>query len=328
MDGHQIIQPPEAGGLAPSGGLDVHRVRRLFEDWFASLSPATRLNYAQDLDCFGRFIGAADRAEAAVRLSAGSSLDARELLLRFRTALVERRQAPLTINRRLSCLRSLYKHVTGQPLVVKSLKAVRRRRQQRGNRAAILDALLVAAREQDGLKGLRDVALLLTIGDSGLRRAEACSARMQDVDLAGRVVHVRAKGMAGERVAVDLSEDAAAAIRAYLDARGPLPPDAPLFASADRAAKGSGALTPDGIRVLLVSLCRRAGIPVVRPHDFRRLGARALAANGADAETLRSWGRWADYSTPARYVGEVAEKAREGVDALARLRRSAAGDAR
>jgi len=326
MDGRQIIQSPEAVDLAVPRGLDAQRVRRMFEDWFASLSPVTRQNYAQDLDCFARFIGAADRADGARRLCSGTNMDARELLLTFRTSLVERGQAPLTINRRLSCLRSLYRHVTGQPLVVKSLKAVRRRRQQRGNRAAILDALLAAARDQDGVKALRDVALLLTVGDSGLRRAECCSTRVQDLDLPARTIHVRAKGMAGERVPVDLSEDAASALRAYLDVRGPVMPDAPLFASADRAAKGSGGLTPDGVRVLLVSLCRRAGIPVVRPHDFRRLGARTLAANGADAETLRSWGRWADYSTPARYVGEVAEKAREGVDALARLRRPASGD--
>lgn len=323
MDGSGIIPAAHAGGLAAAGGLDAARAVEMFADWFAALSTATRRNYAQDLDAFAAFLGAHDRRHAAVRLCGAGPLDARDMAFRWRTALREKGEAPSTINRRLSSLRSLYKHVVGAPLVVGSVKAARRRRTRNGG-VATVQALLSAAAEGDGLKGLRDVALVMVLHDSGLRRAEAASLRVQDVDLAARVAWVVGKGRQGERESVDLSEPAVEALRRYFDARGPLAPEVPAFASCDRARKGDGALTADGIHSILQALSRRAGLPhVVAPHDLRRQGARALAKAGADAELLRRWGRWADYRTPALYVGDVEEKGREAVDLLARLRGAA-----
>lgn len=317
--------PADGGGLPAPQGLDAARAARLFADWFAALSEATRRTYAQDLDSFAAFLDVADRRAAAVHLCGSAPLDARDLVLRWRTALRDKGEAPATINRRLSSLRSLFKHVVGAPLVVASVKAARRRRVQNGG-AATVQALLDAATGGGGLKGLRDVALVMILHDSGLRRSEASTLRVRDLDLPARVAWVRGKGRQGERESVNLSEPAVQATQAYLDARTvgqPLDPDAPTFASCDRARKGSGALTADGIHSILQALCRRAGIPhAVAPHDLRRQGARALAKAGADAELLRQWGRWADYRTPARYVGDVAEKGKEAVDLLARLRRT------
>jgi site-specific recombinase XerD len=202
------------------------------------------------------------------------------------------------------------------------LKAVRRRKVQRGN-SSIVARLLSVAVEREGIKGLRDSALVLTLHDSGLRRAEVATLRVGDVDLEGRVAQVVGKGRQGEREAVDLSEPAAVAIRAYLGARGSLLPDAPLFCNADRAGKGTGGLSADGIRVVLAVLSRRAGLTqAVAPHDLRRQGAYALAKAGADAEMLRRWGRWSDYRVAARYVGEVEERGRAAVDLLAGLRQA------
>ncbi len=323
MDGREIIPSPEVDDLALPPGLDAQRARRLFEDWFAALSESTRRNYSQDLDAFAAFLGAPDRRTAAIRLCSATHLDARDMAFRWRTALRDKGEAPSTINRRLSSLRSLFKHVVGAPLVVGSVKAARRRRVRNGG-AATVQALLVAAAEGTGIKGLRDVALVMALHDSGMRRAEAASMRVQDVDFASRAAWVVGKGRQGEREAVDLSEPAVLALRAYFEARGPLGPEAPAFASCDRARKGSGALTADGIHAILQSLSRRAGIPhPLAPHDLRRLGARSLAKAGADAELLRRWGRWADYRTPAKYVGDVEEKGREAVDLLARLRGAA-----
>lgn len=118
------------------------------------------------------------------------------------------------------------------------------------------------------------------------RRAAIASLAVGDLDLPSRVAWVRGKSRQGEREPVDLSEPAVAALRAYLEARGPLASDAPAFASADRARKGSGGLTADGIHSLLQALSRRAGIQhALAPHDLRRLGARSLAKAGADVNS-------------------------------------------
>ncbi|MBI3097933.1 MAG: tyrosine-type recombinase/integrase [Planctomycetes bacterium] len=302
---------------------DALQAAELFADWFAALSEATRRNYAQDLGAFAAHLGVHDRRQAAVALCTATPLDARSLVLRFKTARRDAGEAPGTINRRLSALRSLYRHVTGVPLVIPSIKAVPRRRVHRGP-GSLVASLLATAATAHGIKALRDVALVATLHDSGLRRAEAASLRVRDLDLEARVAHVIAKGRMGEREAVDLSAPAVDALKAYLTARGALLPDSPVFSSCDRARKGNGALTADGIHSILSALSERAGFTQrIAPHDLRRCGARSLAKAGADAETLRRWGRWADYRTPARYVGEVAEKGREAVDLLARLRQAA-----
>jgi site-specific recombinase XerD len=298
-------------------------VARLLGDWLSALSTVTRLSYGKDLQALARFLGVQTGLEAAERLCLAPPLDARDLALRFKTHLRDAGSSPATVNRRLSTIRSLYKHVVGASLVVPSMKAAARRRVQRGN-ATVITRLLTAAAAGGGVKALRDVALLMVLHDSGLRRAEAASLRVGDLDLEARTVHVRAKGHQGERVSVDVSMPAIAALRAYLSARGPVDPEAPLFISVDRARKGAGGLSADGIHALLFKLSERAGLShIVSPHDVRRAGARALAKSGADVESLRSWGRWGDYRTPARYVGECAEKGREAVDLLAGLRQAA-----
>ncbi|MBI3271448.1 MAG: tyrosine-type recombinase/integrase [Planctomycetes bacterium] len=321
---HEVVVAalPAAPFHIKPAGVDAARAAAMFGDWFASLSPPTRRNYAQDLAAFAAFVGVADAREAAVRLCSASPLDARDGVFRWRTALRDKGEAPGTINRRLASLRSLYRHVVGAPLVVPSLKAVRRRKLAREG-VGVVQALLAAAAGV-GIKPLRDRALILCLHDSGLRRAEAASLRLQDMDIPSRVAHVQAKGKQGERIAVDLSVRAVAALQTYLVARGPLDSAAPVFASGDRARKGDGALTPDGIRALLLALSRHAGLArAIAPHDLRRIGACALAKAGADAETLRRWGRWADYRTPAVYVQEVEGKARLGVDLLASLSEAA-----
>jgi len=303
--------------------IDGAMVARLLGDWLSALSTVTRLSYGKDLQALARFLGVQTGLEAAERLCLAPPLDARDLALRFKTHLRDAGSAPATVNRRLSTIRSLYKHVVGASLVVPSMKAAARRRVQRGN-ATVITRLLTAAAAGGGIKALRDVALLMVLHDSGLRRAEAASLRVGDLDLDARIAHVRAKGKLGERMPVDLSMPAVEVLRAYLSARGPADPEAPLFISMDRARKGAGGLTADGIHALLAALSRVAGLAhVVAPHDVRRAGARALAKGGADVEALRTWGRWSDYRTPARYVGECAEKGREAVDLLAGLRQAA-----
>lgn len=323
MDPANAIIPARDQGLVLGPAvLDAQKAAALFHEWLAGLGEATRKNYRQDLEAFARHLGVPDARSAAVALCSSSPLDARSLAFGFRNALRDSGKAPGTINRRLAALRSVYRHVTSAPLVVPSLRAVRRRKLAREG-VGVIQALLAAA-AGEGLKPVRDRALILTVHDSGLRRAEAASLRVQDLDLGDRVAFVQAKGKAGERVAVDLSARAVAAIQAYLTIRGPLTPEAPVFASGDRARKGKGGLTADGVRVLLRALSRRAGLDrAIAPHDLRRIGARALAKAGVDAQTLRSWGRWADFRTPAVYVEEAQEKARQGVDLLASLSEAA-----
>lgn len=313
--------PGFGGGGLETRGTRPEAAARLFGDWLAALSKLTRLGYGKDLQAFAAFLKVPTSIEAVQLLCARPPTEARDLALRFKTALRDAGAAPASVNRKLSTLRSVYRHVRGANLVVPSMRAERRRKILRGNCSII--SLLLSAAKGEGLKGTRDRALLLVLHDSGLRRSEAATLRCCDLDLGGRVAHVLGKGHQ-ERVPVDLSTPAVEALRGYLEVRGAVAPNASLFVNVDRSGKGSGKLTADGIRSILKALSLEAGLSQpVAPHDLRRQGAHALARVGTDVEGLRMWGRWSDYRMPARYVGEVAEKARQAVDVLAGLRRGA-----
>lgn len=309
--------------LLPADDLAV-RVRQagdLLRDWLASLSPPTRTSYSQSLRAFANFTRSPSPIDAVRLLTGQPLLGARDLGLRFKTNLRQKGEAPATVNRRLAAIRGIYEHITGIRLVVRGEKDVRRRKIVTGGTEEVR-ALLVAAKNQKGIKRLRDVALVLVLHDSGLRRSEACSMRIEDVDFDKGEAFVLAKGRAGERERVDLSADAVNAVKAYLSTRCD-PKHGPLFLRCSRGGGETHALSGEAVRQLIASLSKKAKIGIMRPHDLRRAGARTLAKEGSDAEMLRAWGRWSDYSVVAIYVGEVAGKAKDAVSLLANARKSA-----
>ena len=142
-----------------------------------------------------------------------------------------------------------------------------------------------------------------------------------DVHLKARIAWFCGKGRDGEKEAASISAVAAEALRVYFGTRSDLCPDSPVFASLDPAAEGERTITPAGVNDLVQHLGLKAGVGAVNPHDLRRAGARALAKAGASAESLRAWGRWSDFATPAKYVGAglAQEKAREAVELVSKV---------
>ena len=112
-------------------------------------------------------------------------------------------------------------------------------------------------------------AVVTTLLNTGLRVAELVRLTWADVALGPRSGHARVRGK-GEKVrTVPLN----AAVREALQAIRPGPPAAsagPLF----RGKRGP--CTDRGVRALLATLGRRAGVAGVHPHRFRHDAARRL----------------------------------------------------
>ena len=183
---------------------------------------------------------------------------------------------------------------------------------------------LLAALPTDGLRDLRDRALLYLLISTGCRIAEACALDRGDVRRDG----FRVLGKGGKHRSVYLTADAHAAVQDYLRQRGPDPAPA-LFISVARADMPKGTplphnrLTTDGARHALRSLRRRfsadpalfALIDDLRtPHAARHTAATTLleATDGdvrlvqevlghATLETLRVYTEITDKRKRAAY---------------------------
>lgn len=165
---------------------------------------------------------------------------------------------------------------------------------------------LLKAPDTTTLKGLRDKALLELFFSTGLRLAELCSLN-NDLDLSRDEFSIRGKG---EKVrVVFISDDARAAIRAYLKARKDM--DDAMFVNIAKN-KISGRLTPRSIERIVREYSIKAGISKkVTPHVLRHSFATNLLSNGADIRSVQMMLGHANIATTQVYTHITDKQLRE-----------------
>ena len=155
-----------------------------------------------------------------------------------------------------------------------------------------------------GVAGRRNRALVTLLYRAGLRSAEACSLRLEDVGRrpGGMTVRVhKPKGAGRGKPPRELGLDpkAAAILEAYLEQRGAGP--GPLFPS-----RSGDELHPSYLRQLLPRLARRAGIGRrVHPHALRHTFARELYDEGVPIVEIMLALRHDNLGTTQKYLRSV-----------------------
>lgn len=174
---------------------------------------------------------------------------------------------------------------------------------------AEVDALLVAAREVGGWRGVRFVALLETLYATGLRVSELVALRLDSLSRDKKIITVRGKG--GRERLVPLGESARNAISDWLILQDKLsdqkrPKVRWLFPT--HAAKGH--LTRDGFAKQLREVAVASGLDKrrVSPHVLRHAFATHLLANGADLRSVQVMLGHADVSTTQIYTHVLDER--------------------
>ena len=101
---------------------------------------------------------------------------------------------------------------------------------------------IISGIERNGIKGKRDYALFCLISATGLRCVEVMRANIGDIrNIGGETcLFVQGKGKTSKSEFVKLSGHVLNAIKAYLDTRGELSENAPLFASLSHRNAGVG----------------------------------------------------------------------------------------
>ena len=150
---------------------------------------------------------------------------------------------------------------------------------------------------------LRDAAIVMVLYDCGVRAAELCGMKVDDLDWRDHTIKVT--GKASKQRRVSLGSKTAMSIERYLRKRGPKS-EWMWLGSVNKP------LALNGLRMMLERRFKDAGVKFRGAHAFRRGFAMEYLASGGQEGDLKELGGWQDYAMVSRYA-----KANAGERAIA-----------
>lgn len=174
--------------------------------------------------------------------------------------------------------------------------------------------VLRAAAALPGFIGIRDAAIVATFYGTGIRRAELCGLKDQDVDLRAGLMRIYGKGRK-ERI-IPLPVKLRKILMRYTFERERTKEyasgDCPYFFR-DRDGR---ALTPNALTLVMKRLKDRSGVDV-RAHRPRHSFCTAFMANhGADVLILKELAGWSTLTMATRYAKPSMKKLAESLEAF------------
>lgn len=165
---------------------------------------------------------------------------------------------------------------------------------------------LVDACDVTTVKGIRDLALVSLLTDSGLRSLEVRHLTEEDlyfdVKLGEELVNVMIiTGKGDNQAPAFFGHVTADRLRDWLKVRRPEEGVDELFISLGGNTPGQ-AFTRHGLRTTLNKLGKKVGVEGVTPHAFRRSFACIADDAGASTRKIQLWGRWSDIKMVERYT--------------------------
>ncbi len=212
--------------------------------------------------------------------------------------------ASATVHRKTAALRSFYKHLRREELIVDDptagMASPRRAKKLPNvlNQAEV--SQLLAAPRGDSPQVFRDRAILEVMYACGLRASEVVDLEMTDIDTHQGMLKARGKG-SKERI-VPLGRQAIYAIERYLRAARPAMvkgrPEKALFVNFRGVA-----MTRQGLYKIVQGHARTAGLDDrMSPHTLRHSFATHLLAGGCDLRSVQEMLGHADVATTQMYT--------------------------
>lgn len=161
---------------------------------------------------------------------------------------------------------------------------------------------IVAETEGDGERRLRDRAILLLMGNLGLRASDVAMLSVDDVDWSRGLLHIRESKSVSDRT-VPIDEETGSALEAYVvGARGPRPGTRALFLPAGREADGTAVTSAQVVRAVKL-LAEKAGVTGYHgAHSIRRAVATGMVAGGASVKVVADVLGHESVQTTMRYL--------------------------
>jgi integrase/recombinase XerD len=221
--------------------------------------------------------------------------------------------APATLQRKIACLRSFYRHLRRDQVLDHDPTRELRPPRSSGRLPNVLSrdevAQLLAAPQGSSPASLRDRALLETMYACGLRASEAIGLELSELDLEACVLRARGKG-SKERI-VPIGRKAIESLDAYLQRGRPQ-----LVGIRDEPCVfvnlRGGSLSRQGLYKIVQRHARSVGIEHrMSPHTLRHTFATHLLAGGCDLRSLQEMLGHADIGTTQIYTHLSAQRLRD-----------------
>jgi len=291
------------------------RLNELILDFLAylelerGLSRNTLEAYRSDLLQYGAFLGRAGVDPLAV-----TPIDLQGFASELaRGADGRTAAAPATLQRKIACLRSFYRHLRREQLLEHDPTAELRPPRSPGKLPKVLSrdevALLLEQPSGETPAALRDRALLETMYACGLRASEAIQLALAQLDLEAGIVRAHGKG-SKERI-VPIGSKALSALNSYLERGRPalvgLRDESRVFVN-----QRGGPLSRQGLYKIVQRHARSAGLENrMSPHTLRHSFATHLLAGGCDLRSLQEMLGHADIGTTQIYTHLSTERLRD-----------------
>jgi integrase/recombinase XerD len=142
-----------------------------------------------------------------------------------------------------------------------------------------------AVRLIDSARNLFHRAMLITMYSTGMRRAELCRLKVEDIDSTRMLIHIR-QGKGGKDRDVPLSPKTLETLREYWRW---MRPKIYMFPGTINGSRADKPITPKVLWEACREAAQRAGITkAVRPHLLRHSFATHLVEGGADLPTVQA----------------------------------------
>lgn len=264
-------------------------------------SPHTCRSYLKDLEQFEGFLknsGTALSPEGEVVIERVDRMAIRKYL-----SFLHRKNRKSSIARKLSTLRSFFKYLLRERIIsTNPAKPVSTPKLEKllPTALSVDEAFRLVespSREDGSIEAeLRDCAFLELLYSSGLRVSELVGLNLNRVDLDLGIVKVLGKGRK-ERI-VPVGAKAVEALKAYLQVRGVMEDESPLFVN----LRGSR-LTARSVGRFVKKYARQSGIyRKISPHSLRHTFATHLLDAGADLREIQEMLGHVSLSTTQRYT--------------------------
>ncbi|MGZ3515136.1 MAG: tyrosine recombinase XerC [Thermodesulfobacteriota bacterium] len=269
-------------------------------------SPHTCRCYRRDLEGFEDFLKNSGMYVSSTGKVEMEKVD--RMAIRKYLSFLHRKNKKSSIARKISTLRSFFKYMVREQVIPSNpAKGVSTPKVEKTLPSTLTvdeafrlmeSPTTISEKPSEGSKekGLRDRAILELLYSSGLRVSELVGLNSNQLDLDLGIVRVMGKGRK-ERI-VPVGVKAIEALEAYLEKRGMLEGEEPIFVNSL-----GGRLTARSVGRLMKRYTRHSGIfRKVSPHSLRHTFATHLLDAGADIREIQEMLGHSSLSTTQRYT--------------------------
>lgn len=297
-----VLQPQQ--GILTAQGANISAVVSAFAI-SQDVKTTTRELYRRTLSTFFDWV-----RETGRTITALSVID----LIQYKDELLNAGKSTLTVASYINSIRRFYEWAEANkyyPNIGKGVHAPKRRQQFRKQPLTVAQVgdLLRHEKEQTP----RDYALINLIVRTGLRCIEVVRADVGDITyISGqRVLMIHGKGRDEKDNFVILPDGVYLPIKAYLDTREDITPNAPLFASVSNRNSG-GRMTTRAVSGIAKAGLKNVGLDnkVFTAHSLRHTAAVNVLRAGGSREKVQEMLRHANPATTEIYIATIKEEQR------------------